>query len=268
MRRLLTLVVTCGLISPLSVKAAFDPKIHKICIDASDYEGCVEAHKESKQNQVIPETNNENRSKEKGFENHAQYQIDQGSAAVSLGYAKCLSRGKPLSREVETVLINQYKEEGIPLKYKNNKTVNKVANKLFQTNKENCQGIWERSVREVVDLIHSENKLKGLSNVDMANIIKPSCEFRVKDSNSPENQFLSYLELNACFICNEAYERNRKRKPSILSGEKTHKKEWYSRYLDISKAIKTGYGGDLKDPNILLNKTIEISSRYYCPSLY
>ena len=45
MKRFLLLALTAGLMSPIAAKAEVDPKIHKMCLQAKDYLGCVQAQK-------------------------------------------------------------------------------------------------------------------------------------------------------------------------------------------------------------------------------
>ena len=45
MKRFLLLALTAGLLSPIAAKAEVDPKVHKMCLQAKDYLGCVQAQK-------------------------------------------------------------------------------------------------------------------------------------------------------------------------------------------------------------------------------
>ena len=55
MKRFLLLALTAGLLSPIAVKAEVDPKVHKMCLKAVDYKGCVSenSNKTSNSNRVI-----------------------------------------------------------------------------------------------------------------------------------------------------------------------------------------------------------------------
>ncbi len=44
MKRFLLLALTAGLLSPIAAKAEVDPKVHKMCLKAMDYIGCVNAN--------------------------------------------------------------------------------------------------------------------------------------------------------------------------------------------------------------------------------
>jgi len=43
MNRLLLLALTAGLLSPIAASPIVDPKVHKMCLAAADYMGCVKA---------------------------------------------------------------------------------------------------------------------------------------------------------------------------------------------------------------------------------
>ena len=43
MNRLLLLALIAGLLSPMAASPIVDPKVHKICLTAADYMGCVKA---------------------------------------------------------------------------------------------------------------------------------------------------------------------------------------------------------------------------------
>lgn len=43
MKKLIAAITTLGLALPAPVLAEVDPKVHKLCIEAKDYQGCVRA---------------------------------------------------------------------------------------------------------------------------------------------------------------------------------------------------------------------------------
>ena len=47
MERFLLLALTAGLLSPIAVKAEISEEIHKRCLDARDYSGCVRTNQSS-----------------------------------------------------------------------------------------------------------------------------------------------------------------------------------------------------------------------------
>ncbi len=50
MKRFLLLVLTTGLLSPVASKAEVDSKVHKMCLQAKDYMGCVKAQTTNSKN--------------------------------------------------------------------------------------------------------------------------------------------------------------------------------------------------------------------------
>ncbi len=156
MYRFLLLVITAGLLSPISLKAELNSEVHQICLQAADYEGCVEAQSDFNSSQSEQSINNHNQT-----------------------------------------------------------------------------------------------------------IVKPNCELRRKDDS-----FEAFAQLYSCFICWDAYDRNIEGKDSILSGNSNHRDEWYQKSLDISLALQKGSGGQLIDPNRLVDIWIDISHKRSCPTLY
>ena len=57
MNRLLLLALIAGLLSPIAASPIVDPKIHKMCLAAADYMGCVKAQLGlSNPNEIITNT--------------------------------------------------------------------------------------------------------------------------------------------------------------------------------------------------------------------
>ena len=80
MNRFLLLALTAGLLSPIAASPIVDPKLHKMCLAAADYMGCVKAQLGlSTPNEIITNT---------GTSTSRGNECPSGSTSVGTGYCK------------------------------------------------------------------------------------------------------------------------------------------------------------------------------------
>ena len=260
---LFLLLLGCFIISP-SI-ASVDNKLHKMCLKAKDYAGCVEAN-----NSKTYEKKNVEKPGKNIFKNNpiwAKYQIDQGTAVFILAGAECFTLGGYKNfgkREKNEFIEKEFKLKNLPSSYRNKKSIKKVSGVYAKKFKNNCKNLQNISIHEFAYSIHSENMKTDFKNTPKNDLIEPTCEQRLTT-----NDFQSMVFVYSCTMCHYAYELNMKGKRSALSGEKEntlfHVKNWTK--ITDAMARNPKFGGGFK-PEQFVDKSIEIARKKFCPSLF
>ena len=253
------------LLSSYPASSEVSNKIHKMCLQASDYSGCVKAYsKEKKQSEIINQKKNNNKyTFSPNLKIFADYQLDQAIVAVEMAYTKCESPNKKISRKDYKNMKSEFQKESTHKLY--GSKFSKKRDYLFIDEYGNdCSKIRERPFNEVVYHMHKEELSKKISAVKKEDLIPPICEIRPpKPSN---NLLLDSVKTLACMTCHEAYDRNMKGKKSALSGEKEHYARLEKQWDKITKVMNKM--GDKFKGSSYLDKQIQYSLVDYCPSLY
>ena len=255
------------LLSSYPASSEVSNKIHKMCLQASDYSGCVKAYsKEKKQSEIINQKKNNNKyTFSPNLKIFADYQLDQAIVAVEMAYTKCESPNKKISRKDYKNMKSEFQKRGQPTSYMEVNLVKKGITYLLDEYGNDCSKIRERPFNEVVYHMHKEELSKKISAVKKEDLIPPICEIRPpKPSN---NLLLDSVKTLACMTCHEAYDRNMKGKKSALSGEKEHYARLEKQWDKITKVMNKKWGTNFKGSSYL-DKQIQYSLVDYCPSLY
>ena len=243
-------------------KAEIEEKIHKLCLKASDYSGCVEtlSSEQSKSTNKIPLKKNKASLKYgEEYEKFATYQVEQAVTAFELSLARCKIDGGKLSKKADKDLKDKLKRMEIPITYMENKSVKKGVNYFLEKYNSNCSEIGLRTIDEAIYVIHGENLGNKMSTVNKADLLKPTCDAR----SLPKNLKESVITL-ACLSCHMSYDLNMEGKKSYLSKEKSdnsyHLKSWDKITKNLSDKRFTS-----KD---FLRKQREVARTKFCPTLY
>ena len=256
----------CLLLCVSPANSQVNNEIHKMCLQATDYSGCVEAYsKENKKSNINKKKNNKKYTFSPNLKIFADYQLDQAIIAIEMAHAKCESPNKKIPRKEYKSMKSEFERRNIPSNYMEVNLVKKGISYLLDEYGDDCLKLLQRPFNEVVYHMHQEELSKKISEVKQEDLIPPICEMRPQKQS--DNPLLDNLKGMSCISCYEAYERNMAGKKSALSGEKEHYEKKKKKWDRIMQIMNQKHGSNFKGSDFV-DKQIQYSLVDYCPSLY